>query len=141
MFFNADVIGPWVSERAGLPPYKHGSASAIGRLKGGKIVAGVLYEDFNGANVVCHIAGEGKNWLNRRFLSIIFDYPFNQLGVKRITGYVLATNKAAQRLDEHLGFEREFVMKDAHPEGDVIGYVMTREKCRWLKELPYEKFA
>lgn len=141
IFFDADIIGPWVSQRAGLPPYKPGSASAIGRIKDGKIVAGVLYEDYNGANVVCHIAGEGKNWLNRRFLSIIFDYPFNQLGVKRITGYVLAENEAAQRLDEHLGFEREFVMKDAHPKGDVIGYVMTRGKCRWLKELPYEKFA
>lgn len=141
IFFDANVIGPWVSERAGLPPYKPGSGAAIGRIKDGKIVAGVLYEDCNGANVVCHIAGEGKNWLNRRFLSIIFDYPFNQLGVKRITGYVLSTNKAAQRLDEHLGFEREFVMKDAHPDGDVIGYVMTRDKCRWLKELPYENFA
>lgn len=140
IFFDAEIIGPWVAERVGMKRYIPGSASAIGRVKDGKIVAGVLYEDYNGANVSCHIAGEGKNWLSRKFISIIFDYPFNQLKVKRITGIVQSTNIKAQHLDEHLGFEREFVMKDAHPDGDLIVYKMTADKCRWLKDLPYERF-
>ena len=139
MIFDANIVGPWVAQRVGMERYVPGTASAIGQVRDGKIISGVLYEDYNGANVTCHIAGEGRNWLNRKFLSIIFDYPFNQLGVKRITGYVLDTNKAAQRLDEHLGFKREATLRDAHPEGDIIIYCMTADECRWLKELPYDR--
>lgn len=101
-------------------------------MKDGKLVAGVLYEDWNGANVVCHIAGDGQ-WLNRRFLWAMFDYPFNQLGVKRITGIVPSCNTQARRFDEHLGFELEATLHDAHPQGDLLVYVMPRSKCRWLK--------
>ncbi len=141
IFFDANLIGPWVSERIGRKRYVPGTASAIGRIKDGKIVAGVLYEDFNGASVVCHIAGEGRAWMNRQFLSIIFDYPFNQLKVKQIIGYVVSSNHSARNLDEKLGFKREANLRDAHPDGDLIIYVMRRKDCRWLKDLPYEKFA
>lgn len=138
IFFDADVIGPWVAHRVGMKRYLPGSGSAIGRMKDGRIVAGVLYVDFNGANVCCHIAGEGRGWLDRRFLSMIFDYPFNQLKVRRITGYVVSTNTAARRFDEHLGFELEAILQDAHPDGDLCIYKMTADQCRWLKDLPYE---
>lgn len=140
IFFDADIIGPWVAERVGIKRYIPGTASAIGRIKDGRIVAGVLYQDYNGANVSAHIAGEGKSWLNKKFLSIIFDYPFNQLKVNRITGYVVSTNKAAQNLDEKLGFKREAILRDAHPDGDLIIYAMHKDECRWLKDLPYERF-
>lgn len=134
--FDADLIGPWVASKAGFE-YTPGSATAIGRMKGGKLVAGVLYQDHNGPNVFAHIAIE-RGGLNRRFLSIIFDYPFNQLGARRITGVVPASNEAARKLDEHLGFEPEAILQDAHPDGDLLIYKMTADKCRWLKELPYE---
>src|SRR5690625_3684921 len=140
IFFDADIIGPWVAERVGIKRYIPGTASAIGRIKDGRIVAGDLYQDYNGANVSAHIAGEGQNWLNKKFLSIIFDYPFNQLKVNRITGYVVSTNKAAQNLDEKLGFKREAILRDAHPDGDLIIYAMHKDECRWLKDLPYERF-
>lgn len=139
IFFDVDVIGPWVAKKCGFD-YVPGTSTAIGRMKGGKIVAGVLYQEYNGPNVCAHIAIE-KGGMNRRFLSIIFDYPFNQLGVKRITGYVAESNHAARKLDEHLGFELEATLKDAHPEGDLLIYKMTADKCRWLKELPYYELA
>jgi hypothetical protein len=48
-----------------------------------------------------------------------------------VSGWVLDTNKEAQRLNEHLGFEKEAVLKGAGPGGvDVIIYVMWREGCR-----------
>jgi len=137
IFFDANVIGPWVASRIEGMTYYPGTSSAIGRVKDGKIVAGVLYQDHNGPNVFAHIAVE-PGGMNRKFLSIIFDYPFNQLKVKRITGVVASSNAAARKLDEHLGFELEAILQDAHPEGDLCVYKMTADKCRWIKELPYE---
>lgn len=137
IIFDAGVLGPWAAPRVGMKSYLPGSASSIGLVRGGRIVAAVLYTDFNGANLSCHIAIEGR--ITRQFLSIIFHYPFVMLGARRITGPVASSNARARKFDEHLGFEQEAILRDAHPDGDLIIYVMTADKCRWLKDLPYEK--
>lgn len=125
-------VGSWVSERAGAPMH-HGDKT-LGLLDPNKgLIAGVLYQDFNGANIVAHIAAEpGARWLTRQFLWMMFDYPFNQLRVKRITGQVAAKNIQARQFDEHLGFVAEATLKDALPDDDLIIYCMRRENCRWL---------
>ena len=127
-----DLVGPWVAERVNAT--YHEGDTAIGLLSpAGGLLAGVLYQNFNGANICAHIAATpGGKWLNRSFLWVIFDYPFNQLGVKRITGFVPAWNTAAQRFDTHLGFVHEATLEDVLPEGDLFIYRMRREDCRWL---------
>ena len=135
--FDDAVLGPWVAPRVGMNSYVPGTGAAIGLVRNGKIVAVVLYTEFNGANVSCHIAVDGR--MTRRFLSIIFHYPFVKLGVRRLTGVVASSNIHARKFDEHLGFEQEAILRIAHPDGDLIIYVMTADKCRWLKDLPYEK--
>ncbi len=111
-----------------------GCGTAIGLEKHGRLVAGVLFDNFNGANVNMHVASDGsKNWMSREYLWYCFHYPFRQLGVKRITGVVAESNKAAQSFDEHIGFELETRLKDAAPDGDLLIYVMTPDKCRWLE--------
>ena len=127
---DAALIGPWVCARAG-GEWNPGSGTAIGWIKEQQLVAGVLYCDWNGAQVVCHIAGIG-NWLKRRFLWAMFDYPFNQLKVKRISAPVADSNHRCKRFLEHLGFEREANLRDAHPDGDLIIYRMTADQCRWI---------
>lgn len=125
------IVGPWVCEKAG-GSWVPGRGAAIGRTDAsGALVAGVLYEDWNGANVLCHIRGEA-GWANRRFLWMIHDYPFNQLGVKRITAPVASTNADCIGLVGHLGFELEACLKDAHPDGDILIYKLTPDKARWL---------
>lgn len=138
IIFDVDAIGAWMASKVDGMEYHPGTATGIGRVKDGRIVAGVIYTEWNGANVMAHIAAE-PGGVNRRFLSIICDYPFNQLGVKRITGVVASSNTAARKFDEHLGFELEAILQDAHPDGDLLIYKMTADKCRWLRELPYEK--
>ena len=103
------------------------------------IIAGCWFEKWNGVNLNIHIAATpGRRWMTREFLRYCFAYPFEQLGCKRVTGYVEATNVEARKFDEHLGFELEATLKDASPTGDVLVYVMWREKCRWLKLKPRE---
>ena len=130
--YDVERIGPWVCERAG-GTWLAGRGTGIGLEREGSLIAGTLFEDFNGANVLMHVAAEpGRQWLNLTYLNTCFDYPFNQLGVKRVTGIVPSVNQDALRFDLHLGFEQEAVLKDAHPEGDLIVLRMTREQCRWI---------
>lgn len=107
----------------------------VGLEKDGELIAGALYEGFNGQNVWAHLAGKpGKRWMNREFLWYGFHYPFNEMGVKRISGYVNASNTEARRLNEHFGYQEEARLKGAAPDGgDVILYVMWRENCRFLE--------
>lgn len=135
LFFDAEVIGPWVFERAGgtwLP----GRATAIGQMQDGKINAGVLYEEWNGANLFCHIAGEG-NWANRKFLGIIYDYPFNQLNVKRITVPVASTNEKCIKLVRQMGFALESTLAQAIPDGDIYLFRMFKDECKYIKGKKY----
>lgn len=108
--------------------------TAIGLERDGKLVAGVVYEGFNGHNVWIHLAGlPGRRWLNREFLRAAFCYPFVQCGVQRLSGYVNASNLDARRFDEHIGFQEEARLHGAAPDGgDVIIYVMQKEDCRYV---------
>jgi RimJ/RimL family protein N-acetyltransferase len=107
---------------------------AVGMERGGQVVAGTVYEGFNGNNVWMHLAAEpGARWMTRGFLRYCFHYPFNEVGVSRVSGYVDASNDKAIKLNEHLGFKREALLKGAAPDGDdVIIYVMNKTDCRWI---------
>lgn len=139
------VIGPqvveWVAKRTNEFG-NFGAAVGIGWEKDGRLVAGVAYNDFNGANMLMHVASDGsRQWLNREFLWAAFDYPFNQAKVKRVTGLVGEGNKEARRFDEHLGFVLEARLKDAHPTGDLLVYKMHREGCKWISEDFRKRYA
>lgn len=109
---------------------------AIGLRRDGELVAGAVYEGFNGRNIWVHLAGlPGRSWLNRGFLQAGFRYPFDMCGVDRLSGYVNASNADARRFDEHVGFTEEARLKGAAPDGgDVILYVMWRKDCHFLGE-------
>lgn len=129
--FDVSIIGPWVSERTG-GSWCAGRGQGIGKLAGGKLVAGVLYEDYNRANVVCHIAGEGQ-WADRRFLGVIFDYPFNQLKVRRITVPIAGNNAKSIKLVEHMGFQLESRLEQATLDSDILLFRLFKDECKYLK--------
>lgn len=112
---------------------RFGSDIGIGWKRGGEFIAGVVYADWNGVNVECHIASDGsRRWMTRQYLYGIFHYPFVQLGARRITVCIGEQNRASRRFVGHLGFEEEARLKDAHPTGDLLIFRMFRENCRWI---------
>lgn len=128
--FDAERIGPWVCQRTG--GVFDGLGTAIGLEKNGDLVAGVLYDQYNGRSICMHVAADGRNWMTREYLRVCFDYPFRQLGVCKIIGMVDSENLAARRFDEALGFELEHSIKNAGQRGDLIIYTMTPAQCRFL---------
>ena len=120
---------------SGFTPINRVSGSqGIGLEKDGRLVAGVIYEGFNGVNVWMHVGAEpGKRWMTKAYLRACFLYPFAQLGCRRVSGFVEAWNMDARRFDEHLGFRQEAMLQGAASDGgDVILYVMRREECRYV---------
>lgn len=110
-----------------------GMGTAIGLEEGGRLLAGVAYDSYNGASCCMHVAAvEGSRWMTREFLWVCFAYPFNQLKVKKLIGPVGSANLPARAFDEHVGFVLEAALKDAHPDGELLIYTMTRSQCRWL---------
>lgn len=133
MIVIGQEVVDWVASRTGEFG-SYGAAVGIGWEKDGSLIAGVVYNDFNGVNMQMHVASDGTGkWMTREYLRVCFDYPFNQAKVKRITGLVGEGNLEARKFDEHLGFVRETTLRGAHPTGDLIVYVMWKDKCRWLR--------
>lgn len=117
-------------------------AYGIGWHDGQRLVAGVAYTDFNEANLCMHVvAVSGRKWLKREYLFACFDYPFNYCKVRRVTGLVGEGNLQARKFDEHLGFERETTLRGAHPTGDLIVYVMWKERCKWISRDFSKRYA
>lgn len=120
--------------REQMPLNAVSSMQALGLERDGALTAGIVFEGYNGHNIWGHLAAlPGSRWMNRAFLHACFAYPFVQCGVSRLSGYVNASNLAARRLDEHLGFQQEAVLHGAAPDGgDVIIYVMRKKDCRYV---------
>ena len=112
----------------------NGNESTLGVESNGELIAGVVFEGYTGSSISIHVAAlEGKLWLSKEFLFRVFAYPFLQLECNRVTGLVRVDNPKAQKLDEHLGFIREGVMRRGATDGtDYIIYGMLKEECRWL---------
>jgi len=110
------------------------SMKGIGFEQDGCLVAGVIYEGWNGWNVWMHVAAKAQSLGGaRRFIRYAFEYPFDEWGAKRVSGYVNADNSKAIRLDEHLGFKRTNTLEGFGPNGQSIFiYSMTREECRYV---------
>jgi len=140
----------WIASRTGEFNC-FGTDVGIGWAKHGKIVAGVAYANWNGVNVECHIASDGsRRWLTREYLTTIFDYPFNQIGIRpdgtryganRITVVVGEGNTDSNRFVKNLGFELESRLEAAHPTGDLLVYRMFRDRCRFLQVTHEQKLA
>lgn len=125
-------IAQFVASKIGCAPQRE-NITAIGLVDGDKLVAGVVYSDYNGKQITAGIAIDGKK-INREFLWFMFFYPFKQLGVKRITVCVEQDNSASQQLASRLGFELESRMERAGKTGDILVYRMFRENCRYLEK-------
>ena len=137
MIVVSDVRRVWefVHASTGLPLST--TTKALGLERDGRIVAGVLYEGWNGINAWMHVAIEPGAYLGRRYPWYVFHYPFVELGCKRLTGWVEESNLAALQFDLALGFQVEARVAGAASDGgDVLLLVMRPENCKWLKRAP-----
>ena len=129
---DSDRVVKWTAKKLGEKTIYR--SVGIGLEMDGELIAGVVFADHDGHNVLMHVASDGsRHWMTPSYLAFCFHYPFLQLKCQRITGLVRAENYDAQRFDEHLGFIREGKLRRACADGtDMIVYGMLKEECRFL---------
>lgn len=134
VYNRPDIIAPWVWDRVG-GTYNPNGDVAIGLAENGRLIAGVVYENYHPqASVAMHVAAEpGKQWATYKNLKIWFTYPFEQLQVTKVIAPVKESNAVARKFNERLGFTEEARIKDAcGADNDLIIYTMTKDRCRFL---------
>lgn len=112
----------------------------VARIKGGRLLGGVIFQGYTGASIEMHVAGFDPFWLSRDMLWAVFAYPFIQLRCLKVIGRVKQTNSKALEFDLKLGFKEEARISDVYPDGDLFILTMRREDCRWLKLSPRSRF-
>ena len=121
-------IGKWVAGK--IKGVYHEGDTAIGLVKDGKIIAGVLYENWNGRSIMAHMGIEGR--LTPAFIGAVFDYAYNVCNVDKVILPVGSTNAKSIKLVENMGFAKEGRIADASPEGDIVIYTLKKADCRFL---------
>jgi RimJ/RimL family protein N-acetyltransferase len=101
--FNDAADGHAIAVIAGTA-FNAGRDISICRVRGDVRLGGVIFTNYTTESVAIHSASWTPHWINRDMLFVTFDYPFNQLHVNRIFGYVPEDNFHAIRFNEKLGF-------------------------------------
>lgn len=106
--------------------------------RNGVLLGGAVYCDYTRESVCAHVAGFAPGWMSRLFLYMVFDYPFNQMKVKRIFAHVPANNLVALDFNIKLGFKPLTSIPGVYPNDTAMMILrMEREDCRWLKLAGY----
>lgn len=122
-------VGEWMYRR-GAGRWREGT-TCIGLERHGELVAGTMYDWYNGASICAHIAIAGP--ITREWLWFIFHYPFVQLNCHVILAWPIAPdNPKSHNLCRHLGFTELTTIPDADPQGDSTLYIMHKSQCRYL---------
>lgn len=125
-------VGEWVFQHSKEKGnYFAENANAIGLKKNDELICGVVYENWNGKSIFCHIVFQGR--LTPAYLAAVFDYPFNVCGVDKIIAPVSSGNSKALRLVGKMGFTEEARIHNADTDGDIVFLTMTRDSCRYLE--------
>ena len=129
LLINDQRTVDYIARKTGHHTWEH--QASIGLLHDGVVVAGFLYDNYNGALCAMHVAADK---FERWFLRMAFDYPFRQLNLKSVYGPIASTNKEACALAERLGGKLHTVIPEGHPDGDLCIYLMRRDECRFWRQ-------
>lgn len=135
LFGADDIVAEFVRQRMPVARPSFGPCTALGVVKDGVLLGGVVYHNFTGFNIEVSLAFDSPRWLSRKTLRALFSYPFTQLHCARLTCLAGRKNKKSRRLIEGCGWKLEGV----HPKAldgvaDAMSYGMLREDCKWIKE-------
>ena len=125
MIVTDERVSVFIGDKLGIgvfPPW-----TAMGIEKDGEIVAGILFNCFEGADVHVTACGSG---FRKNFLQNVGDYVYNQLGCARMT---FKTEKEyVAKLAEKLGGKREGILRNHFGEGrDAILIGVLKNEYRF----------
>lgn len=133
---DIDILGPWAWAQIGQGMWYPEGKSGMGYIHPltKKPTWAVIFDDYEEfGSIKMHVALTTPKCVTRRAIQAVFEYPFSQLGVKKVLATVNSENHAALSFDLRLGFKVEAVIKDAYERGDMYILSMTQDQCRWIR--------
>lgn len=139
-------IAAWVSQELekigeGHFDFAPNSYRAIGVARRDKIISGTVYSNYRHGNIEITMASTDPRWASKENFRALLAYPFIQLGCRRVTCLVKATNQPVRAFLCRLGFHEEGICRQVFDDGsDAAVLGMLRSECRWIaEEIPVGK--
>jgi RimJ/RimL family protein N-acetyltransferase len=102
--------------------------TAIGEIRNGELIGGVVFNNYNKAHVMCNIALLPQCF-PRALLLAVLRYAFKQLAVKRLTFLVKSSNLRSINFVKKFGATLEATLQGADPDGDLLLFALWPENC------------
>lgn len=106
---------------------------SFGIVRGSELAAIIVYSEYRHPSIEASIWSATPRWATPPVLRALLQYPFLQLGVRRVTATTEEGNAAARRFLERLGFRHEGTHPDALMTGTAVSYGLLRADAeRWV---------
>ena len=135
VLYGADAaVAAYVAARIPHAGEGFGACAALGVVRGGALLGGIVYHNWRGRDIEVSAAFDRADWARPAVLRCLFAYPFEQLGCARMTAVTGQRNDRARRFLSGIGFVREGVARRALADDeDAIIFGLLRAECRFLK--------
>lgn len=130
VFGHDKTIAEWAAHNLGIeisPPFV-----AIGVADGQGLRGGIVYNHYNRFDIEMSIYGPGC--MTRGVIRSALAYPFDQLGVLRVSAQTRRDNKAMREILPRLGFKFEGVRErhyGPNRRDDAFLFGLMREHNKW----------
>ena len=115
-------IAAWVGEQIGRD-IDWGPCEAIGVSdENDNLIGGVVFNNYQPhfRNIEVSFAAVRRNWLTPKLVHGILSYPFDRLGVRRITTLTPKRNRSARQFLKKFGFVEEGNVREGFGTDDMI---------------------
>lgn len=134
--FDKPRVNAYVAAKVGRRAPWPAEYQAVGIEQDGEIIGGVVIDGIvHGARCSIHCAGEGRRWLTREFIRVVFGYVFNVINCKVVINPVDSGNADSIRFTTHMGFTEALRIEGGAGDQDLIVFTMPRADCRWLERV------
>ena len=135
VLYGADqAVMEWVINKVpimmGRTP--HNAFCALGVVRRGNLVGGVVFSNYRpGIDIEISIAATTPAWLFPDTLVRLYDYPFQQLGLPRMSAIISRKNKRCRELAEGVGWKLEGVSRRNYDgRNDACIYGLFKHELR-----------
>ena len=129
-FTQNEFYPHWAARQLDISRGYFGDCSTIAIYGDIGLIAVAVYSAFTENNVELSLASKNKWWAKPDIIDLLInDYPFKQMGCRRITLLIREDGKHVRRLVEKIGFKHEGTIREMHKDGtNMVVYGILRSE-------------
>ena len=137
VFGHDEVVAAFVAQL--IPECRErgfGKCRAIGVVDETGLLGGLVYRNWCPEVGTIEISGAalpGTNWLSRRTIQIMYDYPFYTVGCQMVIKTTMADNEIVLRIMAAIGFTLHYIERLGGRDRDGVVGTLTQEQWELSK--------